>query len=206
LTFVRLNWHHFRLRWHYLQLYWHLLIELNKIFFVCLDSSKQHCLSSSHMKIFHLIFFYFLFIHSSSFSIMNLALSSEDLNFVYLKNLVRFINEHVDRENYAMILKRTKIFKEEIINKTWIICDRKRKTHVAKDQKRHDESKHIKCSFFIIIKLNKDIQIWLYEVKNAKHNHAFSVVDAHFALRKMTMTKQLQDNALINWQLSSVID
>jgi hypothetical protein len=49
---------------------------------------------------------------------MNLAFSSEDLSFAYLKNLVRFINEHADRENYAVILKRTKKFKEETINKT----------------------------------------------------------------------------------------
>jgi heme oxygenase len=49
---------------------------------------------------------------------MNLALRFEDLSFAYLQNLVRFINEHVDRENYAMILKRIKKFKEETINKT----------------------------------------------------------------------------------------
>jgi hypothetical protein len=48
---------------------------------------------------------------------MNLASSSEDLSFAFLKNLVRFINEHVDREKYAMMLKRIKKFKLEIINK-----------------------------------------------------------------------------------------
>jgi hypothetical protein len=48
---------------------------------------------------------------------MNLALSSEDLSFTFLKNLVRFINEHVDREEYAVMLKRIKKFKLEIINK-----------------------------------------------------------------------------------------
>ncbi len=232
---IWLHWHHLRLNWYYFRLHWHLLIESDKNPFAYLDQSKQHCLSSSHLKktlvfvfssywvriskIFHLrlcilfftshfilnISFYsqHLILFSTSHFILNinLASSSEDLSFAYLKNLVRFINEHVDRENYAMILKRTKKFKKEIINNTWIICDRERKTHVAKDSsRRHDNNKHIKCSFFIIVKLNEDIQIWLYEVKNAKHNHAFSVVDAHSALRRMTMTEQLQNNALIDWQ------
>jgi hypothetical protein len=48
---------------------------------------------------------------------MNLALSSKGLSFAFLKNLVRFINEHVDREEYAVMLKRIKKFKLEIINK-----------------------------------------------------------------------------------------
>jgi hypothetical protein len=48
---------------------------------------------------------------------MNLVSSSEDLSFAFLKNLVRFINEHVDREEYAVMLKRIKKFELEIINK-----------------------------------------------------------------------------------------
>ncbi len=50
MTFVRLNWHHLRLNWHHLRLRWHLLIESDKISSACLDSSKQFCLSSSHLE------------------------------------------------------------------------------------------------------------------------------------------------------------
>jgi hypothetical protein len=67
-------------------------------------------------------------------SIINLVSFSEDLSFAFLKILVRFINKHVDREEYAMMLKRIKKFKLEIINKARIICDRKRKIHEIKDQ------------------------------------------------------------------------
>jgi hypothetical protein len=42
---------------------------------------------------------------------------SKDLSFAFLKNLVRSINEHVDREEYAVMLKRIKKFRDEITNK-----------------------------------------------------------------------------------------
>ncbi len=225
LTFIRLRWHHFRLHWHFFRLHWHSLVESNKAFslvlslaFACFACSRLHSRvrskrARSHVENFHLHLLFHLVAHSSrrsSFSIMNLASFSEDLNFAYLKNLVRFINPRADSQDYAMILKRTKKFKKEITNKTWIICDRERKTHTSRNQsKRHDNNKHIKCSFFIIIKLNKNIQVWMYDVKNAKHNHVFSVVDAHFAFRRMTMNEQLQNNAFadqLTWQAKWLIN
>jgi hypothetical protein len=48
---------------------------------------------------------------------MNLVFSSEDLSFAYLKNLLQAFNEHADSEDYAIVLKRTKKSKNEIINK-----------------------------------------------------------------------------------------
>ncbi len=126
---------------------------------------------------------------------MNLASSSEDLSFAYLKSLVRFINEHVDREEYAVMLKRIKKFKLEVTNKAWIICDRERKTHEVKDQaRRHCDNKHIECSFFIIVKLDENIQTWLYEIKNPEHNHVSSIADSHSVLRRMTMTDEIKSD------------
>jgi hypothetical protein len=94
-----------------------------------------------------------------------------------------------------VMLKRIKKFELEIINKAWIICDRERKTHEIKDQaRRHDDSRHIKCSFFIIAKLDENIQTWMYEIKNSKHNHAFSVAESHSVLRRMTMTDEIKNN------------
>jgi hypothetical protein len=62
------------------------------------------------------------------------------------------------------------------------------------DTKRHDDSRHIKCFFLIIAKLDENIQTWMYEIKNFKHNHAFSVVESHSVLRRMTMIDEIKSD------------
>jgi hypothetical protein len=126
---------------------------------------------------------------------MNLVSSSTDLNFVFLKSLLRAINQHVDSKEYAVVLKLTKKSKNEVINKTWIICDRERKIHeVIEQNRRHCDSKYIQCSFFIIVKLNEDIQSWFYEMKNSKHNHEVTIAESHFVHRKMTMIFEMRSD------------
>jgi predicted Holliday junction resolvase-like endonuclease len=126
---------------------------------------------------------------------MNLVSSSTDLSFVYLKSLLRAINQHVESKEYAVVLKRTKKSKNEIINKTWIICDRERKIHeVIELNRRHCDSKHIQCSFFIIAKLDENIQCWLYEIKDSKHNHEAIITESYLVHRKMTMIFEIKSD------------
>jgi hypothetical protein len=126
---------------------------------------------------------------------MNLISWSNELNFVFLESLFRAFNEHVDLEEYAIILKRTKKSKNETINKTWIICDKERKTHEVIDQnRRHCDNKHIECFFFIVIKLNENIQTWFYEIRNSDHNHDVIIVESHSILRRMTMTREIKND------------
>jgi hypothetical protein len=132
---------------------------------------------------------------------MNLVSSWTDLSFVYLKSLLRAINQHVESKEYAVVLKRTKKSKNEVINKTWIICDWERKTHeVIEQNRRHCDSKHIQCFFFIIVKLDEDIQCWLYEIKDSKHNHKTIIIKSHLVHRKMTMTFEMR--SVISRQLT----
>jgi hypothetical protein len=49
---------------------------------------------------------------------MMLALLFEDRNFDDLKDLLLYLNQHADSEDYAIVLKRTKKSELEIINKT----------------------------------------------------------------------------------------
>jgi hypothetical protein len=49
---------------------------------------------------------------------MMLAFSFEDRTFDDLKDLLLYLNQHADSEDYAIVLKRTKKSKLEIINKT----------------------------------------------------------------------------------------
>jgi hypothetical protein len=126
---------------------------------------------------------------------MNLASSSTNLSFVFLKSLLRAINQHVDSKEYAVVLKCTKKSKNEVINKTWIICDRKRKIHeVIEQNRRHFDNKFIQCSFFIIVKLNEDIQSWFYKIKNSKHNHEIIIAESHLVHRKMTMIFEMKSD------------
>jgi hypothetical protein len=94
-----------------------------------------------------------------------------------------------------MMLKRIKKFKLEIINKTWVICDKERKTHEIKNQvRRHDDNKHIKCFFLIIAKLDENIQTWMYEIEYSKHNHVFNVAESHSILRRMIMIDEIKND------------
>ncbi len=125
---------------------------------------------------------------------MMLASSFEDRTFDDLKDLLLYLNQHADSEDYAIVLKRTKKSKLEIISKTWIICDRDRKYHHFTDQnRRHEDSRHIECFFSIVVKLDdENADSWIFDIRNFEHNHAFSVVDAHSALRKMIMTSKIR--------------
>jgi hypothetical protein len=179
------------------------------MFLVCLDLSKQHRLSSSHLENFlashqHFIFYshHFRSSHSShssssshSFSTMILSSSFEDRTFDNLDDLLRFINEHARSEDYAMILLRTKKFKLNVKCKAWIICDRERKSHeCTKQNRRHDDNRHTKCFFFIVVKLaDENADSWIYEMRNSKHNHPFIIVDAYSVLRRLTMTREIRN-------------
>jgi hypothetical protein len=126
---------------------------------------------------------------------MILSSSSEDHIFDDLNDLLRFINEHAESEDYAMILKRIKKFKLDVKSKVWIICDRRRKSHeCTRQNRRHDDNKHIEYFFSIIVKLvDENSDSWNFEIKNSKHNHAFIIVDAHSVLRRMTMTREIKN-------------
>ncbi len=126
---------------------------------------------------------------------MILLSSSEDRTFDELDDLLRFINEHAESEDYAIVFKRIKKFKLDIKCKVWIICDRERKSHeCTRQNRRHDDSRHIECLFSIIVKLvDENSDSWIFEVKNSQHNHAFIIVDAHSVLRRMTMTREIRN-------------
>jgi hypothetical protein len=86
------------------------------------------------------------------------------------------------------------MFKLKIKCKTWMICDRERKSHeCTKQNRRHDDNKHIKCFFFIVIKLNdENVDFWIFKIKNEDHNHASNIVDVYSMLRRMTMTREMK--------------
>jgi hypothetical protein len=125
---------------------------------------------------------------------MILSSSFEDCTFDEFEHLLRFLNEHVDSEKYAIVQKRSKKFKLRIKCKTWLICDRERKSHECTEQNhRHTDNKHIECFFFIVAKLNdENVDSWIYKIKNEEHNHVSSIIDVHSALRRMTITREMK--------------
>jgi hypothetical protein len=125
---------------------------------------------------------------------MILFLFLKDRIFDDFNDIFRFVNKHVNKEEYAVVLKRTKKFKLRVKCKTWLICDRERNFHECIEQnRRHDDSRHIKCSFFIVTKLSdENADFWIFEIKNEDHNHASSIVDAYSVLRRMTMTREIK--------------
>jgi hypothetical protein len=140
----------------------------------------------------------FILIHSSTLHIriMPLALFENRQTFESLSDLILRVNEHFDFEDYVVVILRTKKFKLDVIKKTWLICDRDERIRESQDQnRRHTASKLIECSFFMIVKRLNDFDdsSWFLKMINSRHNHFFSLVDAHFVLRKMTMTFEVKN-------------
>jgi hypothetical protein len=127
---------------------------------------------------------------------MSFASLENRQTFESLSDLILRVNEHFDFEDYVVVILRKKKFELDVIRKTWLICDRDERIRESQDQnRRHIASKSIECSFFMIVKRLNDFDdsSWLLKVINSKHNHFFSLVDAHFVLRKMTMTFEVKN-------------
>jgi hypothetical protein len=94
-----------------------------------------------------------------------------------------------------MILLRIKKFKLNVKCKAWIICDRERKSHeCTRQNRRHDDSRHIECSFFIVVKLaDENADSWIFEIRNSEHNHVSIIVDVHSVLRRLAMTREIRN-------------
>jgi hypothetical protein len=119
---------------------------------------------------------------------MQLLSSSEESIFENLKDLIKFVNTHVDSQDYAMIIARFKISKKDIKGKIFLRCDREEKFLSSLDRKRqHTDTRLIQCFFSIIAKLNLDINFWSLIVRDFDHNHDFFTFVSYFVLRKLVI-------------------
>jgi hypothetical protein len=93
-------------------------------------------------------------------STMQLTSLLEESIFENLKDLIKFVNTHVDFQNYAIVIARFKISKKNIKRKIFLRCDREEKFLDSLSRKRrHTDTRLIQCSFSIIAKLNLDINL-----------------------------------------------
>ncbi len=128
------------------------------------------------------------------FFVMSLASSSEEFVFSSLKDLIIFINTHVDFEDYVMIIARFKCSKKRINNKTILRCDRDDKFLESLNRnRRHSNTRLIQCSFFIVIKSNVDFAEWNFVIRDSIHIHDLTLSTSHSALRKMTSIDEIKD-------------
>ncbi len=92
--------------------------------------------------------------------LMQLTSSFEEFIFENLKDLIKFVNTHVDSQNYAIVIARFKCSKKDIKRKMFLRCDRDEKFLSSLDRKRqHTDTRLIQCSFSVVAKLNLDINL-----------------------------------------------
>jgi hypothetical protein len=83
-----------------------------------------------------------------------IASFSEESFLSSLKAFIAFINNHIDFENYAIVIARVKCSKKNIKNKIILRCDCENKFFDFLNKKRRQlNTRLIQCSFFIVIKL-----------------------------------------------------
>jgi hypothetical protein len=68
-------------------------------------------------------------------------------SFYTLDDLVRVINEFADSQEYAIIKKRTKLSKKEILRKTMLKCDKEENNKLQEYKKRVIFTRQCDCSF-----------------------------------------------------------
>jgi hypothetical protein len=125
---------------------------------------KKRRISNFRMKKFSSSFFIFNLVVSFNVDVvvvvstMQLISLFEESIFENLKNLIKFVNTHVDSQNYAIVIARFKISKKDIKRKIFLRCDREERFLDSLDRKRRNTNlRLIQCSFNIIAKLNLDI-------------------------------------------------
>jgi hypothetical protein len=132
------------------------------------------------------------FVHSS-FVDMSFASSFEGSFFSSLKNLIAFINKHIDFENYAIVIARFKCSKKNIKNKTILRCNWENKSFdFLSKKRRHSNTRLIQCFFFIVSKLN-DLFEWIFVVRDSNHTHDSTFVTFHSTLQKMTLIDEVKN-------------
>jgi hypothetical protein len=107
-----------------------------------------------------------------------------------LDELIVTINQHASKQKYAVIKKRMKKSKKEILRKAVLRCD---KDKIAKSQefnKRETSTRLCECSFETIVTLS--IWDWQLNVKDVSHNHVSTSQESHLILRKMTLTSKIR--------------
>ena len=90
---------------------------------------------------------------------MQLASSSDDYyKHTSLNLLVNQINEHVKIQEYAMMRKRSKRFKIDVLMKVYIKCDDDDEYKEKDRDYRNIFSRLSKCSFKCIAKINNNVE------------------------------------------------
>ncbi len=131
--------------------------------------------------------------NAASENLISLALFEDEQFFESLKNLILKINEHAESRDYAIVMSRIKKFKLSIRRKTWLVCDRDRKSNESRDQnRRHIASRRIQCSFFVVVIREENSDAWFLKIVNERHNHSAILVDAHSAHRKIVMNEKMK--------------
>ena len=164
-------------------------LNLIKTWFISIRISKRKVWRTC--EIFEYSFltfnsFHFIFDFQFHF-IMILLFSFDNQFFEFLEICLLSINQHVDFEDYAVVLQKIKSI-HEVRRKVWIICDRDRDE--SRDlNRRQINSRQVKC-FFRCIAIFIDDIVWNLKMKNLEHNHRSSLIEAHSTLRRVTMTNR----------------
>jgi hypothetical protein len=89
-------------------------------------------------------------------------------------------------------MNRIKKFKLSVRRKTWLVCDRDRKSNESRDQnRRHIVNRRIQCFFSIVVTREEDNDVWFLKIVNDRHNHAATFVDVHSAYKKIAMNEKI---------------
>ena len=115
-------------------------------------------------------------------------------SFSSLDSLLKALQEYAGSEGYAVTKKRTKNNpKTNLPDTCYFVCDRGRKIHIPKGQRRiHGSSRTNECPFSVVAKYREDMDWYIRDIRDSSHNHEATCRGSHPSLRKLALTEDVQ--------------
>ena len=133
---------------------------------------------------------------------MDLEPPPNDWEDTSLDALFLSVQQHAAAHGYAVVKGRTARFKDGVVRKAWLRCDRggRPKKNNKSVGKHLTSSQLIDCLFQAIAQRTRVGSIqsdWALTIVNPDHNHDSTIAGSHPSLCKLTMTDKVQ-NTIIN--------
>ena len=120
---------------------------------------------------------------------------------VDLNALILRIQNYASSQGYAVLKSIIKRFKDDIVRKAWIRCDRggNPEKNSKSTGKRITSSRLIDYSFKLIAQRTRIAGVqtdWTLDVINSNYNYGYILSGSHSSLRNIAITQEIKDSII----------
>ncbi len=98
-------------------------------------------------------------------------------NYAFLDALLQAVNSFVFLQGYAIVKRRTKVSKKDILKKAVLMCDWSKEYHTKSWNKREIATRKTDCPFDTLAVL--EVDGWIFQLRDGNHNHNTTLPGVH---------------------------